>query len=318
MNYTRMKQYLFMIVAFSFCTNMEAQEMVFSPQWKAQSQFAGFYAAEFLGYYKEEGLDVKIQHQPISQSPLLAIKNEKCQLITSNLLQVIHFNSINKDPNKDLINIMQISQNNNCMLVSRYPLKGINSLKNKTVAVWSYIDDELLKSINAITGLNIKWIKFNGGVNILLSKAVDIILVTKANEYHLIAESGQSIKPNQIIKFADTYNIPEEGVYVTREYYIKNKEALAKFVKATKRGWEWAAENKKEAVDIVMQFAFKYNLGINRYHQRMMLDDILQLITDQDSNKRTYKLSESGYNCAIDFLSIKDTTNFLKYYDFVK
>ena len=313
-----MKRYIYMIIIFSFYISAQAQEMVFTPQWKAQSQFAGFYVSDSLGYYKEEGVNVKIKHLPITQGPLLAIKDEMCQIITSNLLHVIHFNSTNKDPNKDLVNIMQLSQNNSYMLISRYPLKGVNSLKNKTIAVWSYIDDTLLEAVNATTGFNIKWIKFNGGVNILLSKAVDIILVAKANEYHLIEESGWTIKPNHIIKFADTYNIPEEGVYVTHEYYNKNKEALDKFVKASKRGWEWAAANRKETVDIVMQFAFKYNLGTNRYHQRMMLDDILHLNIDRDSNKRTYKLSEDGYNCAIDFISIKDTNNLMKYSEFVK
>ena len=37
-----------------------AQKITFSPQWSAQSQFAGYYAALENGYYAEPGLDVSI------------------------------------------------------------------------------------------------------------------------------------------------------------------------------------------------------------------------------------------------------------------
>ena len=36
-----------------------AQErLVFTPQWTAQAQFAGYYVAQEMGFYKEAGLDV--------------------------------------------------------------------------------------------------------------------------------------------------------------------------------------------------------------------------------------------------------------------
>lgn len=39
-----------------------AQKITFSPQWSAQSQFAGYYAALEKGFYDEAGLDVSIVH----------------------------------------------------------------------------------------------------------------------------------------------------------------------------------------------------------------------------------------------------------------
>lgn len=298
--------YIYVLLGFlTLSISTQAQEIVFSPQWIIQSQFAGFYTADSLGYYEEEGLDITIKHLPISETPIESIKNGECQIITLNLLHALHFNSINKDSNKDLVNIMQLSQNNSLMMISRFPLKDVNSLKNQTIAAWRYIDSELLKSVNTDTDLNINWIQFNGGVNILLSGAVDILLITKFNEYHLLEESGWIINPKHIIKFSDSkYNIPEEGVYVTKEYYNKNKDALQKFAKASKRGWEWAEKNRKQTVNLVMTLALQANLGTNRYHQRMMLNDILYFHLDPNSNKRTYHLSEKSYNDAIDFLSI--------------
>ena len=39
-----------------------AQSITLIPKWTAQAQFAGYYVAEKMGFYKEEGLDVHIKH----------------------------------------------------------------------------------------------------------------------------------------------------------------------------------------------------------------------------------------------------------------
>ena len=49
---------------------LSAQDrFVFVPQWTAQAQFAGYYAALEQGFYQEEGLDVNILHPRSSQTP---------------------------------------------------------------------------------------------------------------------------------------------------------------------------------------------------------------------------------------------------------
>lgn len=49
---------------------MSAQDatIVFTPQWTAQAQFAGFYVAEAKGFFREAGVKVKIEH-PQSRCP---------------------------------------------------------------------------------------------------------------------------------------------------------------------------------------------------------------------------------------------------------
>ncbi len=42
------------------------KEIVFSPQWTAQTQFAGFYVADAKGNYREAGLNMHIQHPSVS------------------------------------------------------------------------------------------------------------------------------------------------------------------------------------------------------------------------------------------------------------
>ncbi len=42
--------------------------LVFTPQWTAQAQFAGYYVAEAKGFFREAGVNVRIEH-PSSTQP---------------------------------------------------------------------------------------------------------------------------------------------------------------------------------------------------------------------------------------------------------
>ena len=50
-----MKKYLAILCFLCIAhISMFAQQIIFTPQWTPQSQFAGYYAAMELGYYAEE------------------------------------------------------------------------------------------------------------------------------------------------------------------------------------------------------------------------------------------------------------------------
>lgn len=310
-----MKYLLWFLLIVCLKTQAQAQEIVFTPHWVIQSQFAGFYVADSLGYYEDEGLDVKISHPSITKNVLHYLKEGSSHVITSNLSQALSFNSTGAD----IVNIMQLSQTNNLMLVGRFPLKDMNCLKNQTIGVWSNIDPKILDAMNLKYGLNIKWVRFNSGVNVFTSKAVDIILVGGCDEFHLFKQSGVNIKPDHIYKLKDHgYDMPKEGVYVTREYYAKHKDALQKFVKASKRGWEWANENIEETVGIVMAKNVDNSMATNRYHQRLMLKDFLQDHLNPNSGIKNYRLEEEDFDRAVHFIFPAQNAHTLNYQDFVK
>ena len=56
--------------------------------------------------------------------------------------------------------------------------------------------------------------------------------------------AGQRIKDEQLLYMRDIgYNVPEDGGYVTAEFYRKHKDLVTKFAEATRKGWEWAVEH---------------------------------------------------------------------------
>ena len=79
---------------------VQAQRIVFTPQWTPQSQFAGYYVAQDKGYYKDAGVEVEIQHPSVSYSALNRLFNlkpdAKCRQSSSFIRTV--FTGINTKP----------------------------------------------------------------------------------------------------------------------------------------------------------------------------------------------------------------------------
>ena len=123
-------------------------------------------------------------------------------------------------------------------------LKSIKDLKGKRVGCWKAGFVELPNIMNRHEHLNIEWVPFVSHVNLYISKAIDATTAQSYNEFFQLKMAGQRFQDSQLIYLKDIgYNIPEDGVYVTRDYYKAHKTEVDKFVKASKQGWEWAAKH---------------------------------------------------------------------------
>lgn len=311
-----MRQYIFfLLLILLYVPTIQGQRITITPKWTAQAQFTGYYVADKMGFYKEEGLDVRIIHPAISESSFSVLQSGKSQVAVMNL----SFALTARASGAKIINIMQTSQENSLMLVSRHPLNNIASLKQKDIAVWNHLSQNLLDRISARYQLNCKWIRFNSGVNLFLAGAVDICLVGSYNEYLQLAEYGLRPDDTYLLHFSDYgYDLPEDGLYVTDEFYQAHPDIIPKLVRASIRGWEWANKHKEKALDIVMDIVHENNIGTNRYHQRKMMEEILRLQVDKSCNKRTYLLSPEDFESASDILLNRLERENIHYTDFVK
>lgn len=64
---------------------VQAQGITLTPKWTAQAQFAGYYVADKLGFYKEEGIDVRVQHPAISESSFSFMEKGRAPVVIMNL-----------------------------------------------------------------------------------------------------------------------------------------------------------------------------------------------------------------------------------------
>ena len=267
-------------------TDSQDETIVFTPQWTAQAQFAGYYVAEAKGFYREAGVNVKIKHPTSTQPAMSRLRNNQSQATTLQLCQAMEI----VDDGIPLVNILQTSMNNAMVIVSA---RGRDPLKQKgaKVGIWSVGFGQLAICMSIKDHLDYQWILFAQNINLFLSGALDAMLAMSYNEYYQLVQAGYEVTDKNIYRFCDHgYNVQEDGVYMLRDYYEKHKDQARRFAQASRKGWEWAAQHPEEALDIVMEYVNKENIATNRVIQRLMLKEILRLLIDRESKKREFRL----------------------------
>ena len=262
------------------------ETIVFTPQWTAQAQFAGYYVAEAKGFYREAGVKVKIEHPSTTQPAMSRLRNNQCQATTLQLCQAMEI----VDEGTPLVNILQTSMNNAMVIVSA---RGKDPLKQKgaKVGIWSVGFGQLAICMSIKDHLNYEWIRFAQNVNLFLSGALDATLAMSYNEYYQLVQAGMEMTDKNVYRFCDHgYNVQEDGVYMARDYYETHKDQAHRFAQASKKGWEWAAQHPDETLDIVMQYVDREHIATNRVMQRLMLMEVLRLQVDRESKKREFRL----------------------------
>lgn len=266
---------------------VRAQErFVFTPQWTAQAQFAGYYVAQAKGFYKEVGLDVDIVHPSLTQPALNRIRNNESHATTLQLCQAMEI----IDDGIPLVNVLQTSMNNAMVIVSR---RGKDPLKQKgeRVGIWSAGFGQLAICMSIKENLNYEWVRFASNVNLFVAGAIDATLAMSYNEYYQLVQTGIPLTEENVYRFCDHgYNVQEDGVYMRRDYYEKHKSQAQKFAQASRKGWEWAANHPEETLEIVMDYVQKNHVATNRIHQKLMLKEVLRLLVDRESGKREFRL----------------------------
>ena len=277
---------------FIVCSNVaqtaaaQNETMVFTPQWTAQAQFAGYYVAETKGFYREAGVNVRIEHPSSTQPALSRLRKNQCQATTLQLCQAMEI----VGDGIPLVNILQTSMNNAMVIVSA---RGKDPLTQKgaKVGIWSVGFGQLAICMSIKDHLNYEWIRFAQNINLFVTGALDATLAMSYNEYYQLVQAGMEISDKNVYRFCDHgYNVQEDGVYMTRDYFEKHRDQARKFAEASKKGWEWAAQHPEEALDIVMQYVDCEHIATNRIMQRLMLKEILRLQVDRESKKREFRL----------------------------
>ena len=268
-----------------------AQKITFSPQWSAQSQFAGYYAALEKGFYDEAGLDVSIVHPSNSYTSINMLKDGTADFITCELIQAM----MASDKGIRLVNLLQTTQHTTLVLISHEKdISKMSDLAGRKIGTWKVGFSEIPYIIDKEHKLGIEWVKFINPLNIYISGAIDATLGKSYNEGILFSMSG--ITPGSLLRFSEMgYDYPEDGLYVSEAFFKKNPDVCRKFAEASRKGWEWVRNNRKEAVDIVMKYVKEANVSTNIYVQKWMLEEVLEMQEDEKGEAPSYQLNANAF-----------------------
>ena len=174
------------------------EPFVFTPQWVAQAQFAGYYVAEVKGFYREAGVNVRIEHPSPTQPAMNRLRKNQSQATTLQLCQAIEI--VNEGI--PLVNILQTSMNNAMVIVSARG-KDPLSQKGAKVGVWSVGFGQVAICMSFREHLDYQWVRFAQNVNLFVSGALDATLAMSYNEYYQLVQAGIEMNEKNVYRFCD-------------------------------------------------------------------------------------------------------------------
>lgn len=281
--------------------NAQNKRIVFSPQWHAHAQFAGYIVARHLGYYDKEGISVQINYPTETRSSLDLLREGKADMVTTMLPNAL---MLKANDGVDLVNVMQTSQHSSLCLVRNPGIRetDVKSFNGLRVGLWYNRLSIAAEAMNILQKLNWKIVSFRGGFNLMNYNMIDAIIMMEYNELLHLKYTGKDVSRRSVLYLGEHgYDIPEDGVYCMNDYYKKHTAEVEAFVRATKKGWEWCRENPKQAVDIIISEMRKEGIHSSAVIQSASLNVILKK-QELTPGKISYTLDKSCYEQAIKIL----------------
>ncbi|MBV9246678.1 MAG: ABC transporter substrate-binding protein [Methylobacteriaceae bacterium] len=294
------------LMGLSVATAQAADKVTLQLKWVTQAQFAGYYVAKDKGFYKDAGLDVTIKPGGPDIAPPQVIAGGGADVVIDWMPSAL----ATREKGVALVNIAQPFKRSGMELTCRVDsnIKTPKDFPNHTLGVW--FSGNEYPFLSWMAKLNVKTDGSPGGVKVLkqgfnvdplLQKQADCISTMTYNEYWQLIEAGMKADQLIVFKYEDQgVATLEDGLYVLEDK-LKDPafvDKMARFVKASMKGWEWARANPKETVKIVLD---NDTTGAQtEVHQTTQLQEINKLTAGSDGKldpadyERTVKELLSG------------------------
>ncbi|MCB1498432.1 MAG: ABC transporter substrate-binding protein [Bauldia sp.] len=302
-----MRKVLFSTLAFGlglgFASANAADAVTLQLKWVTQAQFAGYYVAKDKGFYEEEGLDVTIKPGGPDINPQQVLAGGGADVVIDWMPSAL----ATREKGVPVVNIAQPFKKSGMMLTCRKET-GITKpedFRGKTLGVWFYGNEYPFLSWMAHLGIpteggadGVTVIKQGFNVDPLIQKQADCISTMTYNEYWQVIDAGIPADELVVFKYEDQgVATLEDGLYVLEDK-LKDEafvDVMARFVKASMKGWEYARANPDEAAGIVLE---NDETGAQtEEHQKRMMGEINKLTEGSNGS-----LVEGDYDRTVEIL----------------
>jgi len=288
-----------------------AEKVTIQLKWVTQAQFAGYYVAQDKGYYQAEGLDVTIKPGGPDIGTPQVLAGGGADVIVDWMPSAL----ASREKGVALVNIAQIFKKSGMMLTCRKDsgIKSPSDFRGKTLGVWFYGNEYPFLSWMSKLGIpttggsnGVTVLKQGFNVDPILQKQAECVSTMTYNEYWQIVDAGLSPSELVVYKYEDQgVSTLEDGLYVM-ENKLKNKafvSKMARFLKASIKGWNYAGDHPDEAADIVLE---NDDTGAQtEKHQRRMMREISKLVGNQPQG--IGYLIPADYRRTVDVLMSSDS-----------
>ncbi|MCP4075294.1 MAG: GGDEF domain-containing protein [Gammaproteobacteria bacterium] len=264
-------------------------------RWYHQFQFAGYYVAKDLGFYKELGINVEIKPGYPGLIPVDELHNGNVNFAIDNSGLIAKraeghaINALAAIFQKDSLRLISLKSNK---------ISEIDHLAGKRIMLESEYGSLSLLALLTKYGLLNKIERLNSSHDIqdLLNNNTDAFNGYASNEPYTLEKQGI---PYNVITPSE-YGIEfYSDILFTKEQLVKsNPQLVANFTTASLRGWEYAMNNVEEAIEITKRYATTKDLDHLRFEaitmQKLILSDFIDV--GQMSHQRWGKIQNHLIN----------------------
>lgn len=265
-------------------TARAADALTLQLKWVTQGQFVGYYVALAKGFYKAEDLNVTIKPGGPDINPDQVLAGGGADVVIDWMPSAL----ATREKGVPIVNIAQVFQHSGMELTCRRDsgIKTPADFKGKTLGVWFSGNEYPFLSWMAKLGYttdgphpDVTVLKQGFNVDPLLQKQAACISTMSYNEYWQLIEAGMTPAQLLVFKYQEEHVATlEDGLYVLQSSLDNpaKVDKLARFLKASKEGWNYAAAHQAEAVQILL--AADTAGVLTKQHQARMVEEVAKLL----------------------------------------
>ncbi len=245
-------------------------DVCFQSKWFPQAQFVGYFVAQSKGFYEEEGLDVTILDGG-SVNPTVQVASGNCDFGTDWIANML----VQRDQGLEVTQIAQIYQLAGYRLVALADsgIESFDDLAGRRVGVWAFGNEfaaaavfakaQLLSDLDpTVTDPDVEAVVYAFDPALVFPDEVDAASAMTYNELDQIIGLGYPLDVLNVLDPADIgADLLEDMIFVNNDVLatdnfkgsgLSGREVAERFLRASIRGWEYAADNQAESTAIVI------------------------------------------------------------------
>ena len=251
---------LTMLLTLTACGGKEEETITFVLDWTPNTNHTGIYVALQKGWFEEAGLKVDVVQPPEGGSALLVASGKAQFAVTAQDSIAPALTGENAMP---LTTVAAILQHNTSGIVSRAG-EGMDTpkgLEGHKYATWdSPVEKATIRQVMAADGGDFDKVELipstvTDEVSALKSGDVDAIWIFYGWAGIACEVAGLPIDYFDFADFDPVLDFYTPIIVSNNDWLANNPETAKAFLAALSRGYEYAAENPKEAADILMEAA---------------------------------------------------------------
>jgi NitT/TauT family transport system substrate-binding protein len=220
--------------------------------WIKNSEFAGLFVADQMGWFAEEGIEVNFISGGSGIDPIAIVRQNPDAIgVVSSTPSLV--NAISRGAPLIAIGAFYQFHPNGFLVLDESPIKSYADFVGRKIGIQAegeYLLDTAL-ALNGIDKTQMEVVRTGFDPTPLLTGQIDAYMAWIVNQPYAVEKAG---KQWRFLLFADNPGMQFYAMqpFVHRDLLANNPDLLQRWMRAALRGWEWVLDNPDETAQLVV------------------------------------------------------------------